>query len=427
MDPRPPPQPGPAANIAAPAAAAPNHRTRLPSLTGLRFFAALSVFFFHTGLFNSPIPPNGNVNPFADHDVAHAYEEMFSKSGYVGVSFFFVLSGFVLAWASRPGEPARTFLRRRVVKIFPNHLVIFALAMILFAGSIAAPSAWLPNIFLLQTWFPQASINLGVSPPSWTLGSELLFYMSFPLMIGPLRRIAAGRLWTWAGLMIAGMVVWQLITQFVIPSTPASAISPVSNTQFWFGYLFPPGRMFEFVLGILLARLVMAGKWPRIGALPLAGLMIVGYAAALVVPFEYGLVVASIIPVAAIIASMALSDVEGRRTGLRNKVMVWLGEVSFGFYLCQGITIFYLRTVIGPARFDTAVGILVIAGCFAVTLFCGWLLHSCVERPMMRRWSRRRTPARTPEPAVVAPVPGFREGIAVYTAAGERRSPVIEG
>jgi peptidoglycan/LPS O-acetylase OafA/YrhL len=62
-----------------------------------------------------------------------------------------------------------------------------------------------------------------------------------------------------------------------------------------------------------------------------------------------------------------------------------------------------------------------------VTLFCGWLLHSCVERPMMRRWSRRRTPTRAPESAAVVPAPGFREGVAVYTASVERHAPAVEG
>jgi peptidoglycan/LPS O-acetylase OafA/YrhL len=378
-----------------PAAAVPGRRSKLPSLTGLRFLAALLVFFFHTGLANSPIPPNAAINPFADARVANDYAWIFGKAGYTGVSFFFVLSGFVLAWASQPGERATAFLRRRMMKIFPNHLVIWALAMILFAGSIATPADWIPNLFLVHTFFPQAAINLSVSPPSWTLCSELLFYLSFPFLIGPLRRIAANRLWIWAGLMVAGTVVIQLISQYLIPATPKSAISPISDMQFWFGYLFPPGRMFEFVLGILLAQIVLAGKWRRIGILPAIGLMAAGYAAALAVPFDYGFVVATIVPIGVLIAEIAVADVERRRTGLRNRVMVWLGEVSFGFYLCQGITIFYLRSLFGGTRFGTPVAILVIIGCFAVTLLCGWLLHSCVEQPMMRRWSRSR---RSPQP-----------------------------
>ena len=375
--------------------ASPPHRRlpALPSLTGLRFFAALAVFFFHTGLSNSPIPPNAPINPFASHFAAHWYEQVFTKAGYLGVSFFFVLSGFVIAWASRPGEPVRAFLRRRVVKIFPNHLVVWAGAMILFAGATTSWTGWLPNIFLIHTFFPQAAINLGVSPPTWSLGSELLFYVAFPFLIGPLRRIKENRLWWWCAAMVAGMVAIQLITQYLIPDTPKSAISPVSDTQFWFSYLFPPSRMFEFVLGALLARLVAAGRWPRaLTIMPSLVLCLLGYLLAYAVPFEYSFYAATIIPVAALIGAVARADVEGGRTRLRGRIMVRLGEISFGFYLCQGIMIFYVRSL-SQERFATPLAVLVVVGFFCAALLGGWALNTLVEQPMMRRWSRRRTPA----------------------------------
>lgn len=379
--------------VTPPAAAAPDGRSRLPSLTGLRFLAALCVFFFHTGLANSPIPPNGAISPFADHRVAADYAYVFGKAGYLGVSFFFVLSGFVLTWSSRPGEPARAFLRRRVVKIFPNHIVVWAVALILFARSIGGPGDWIPNLLLIHDYFPQPSVNLSVSPPSWTLCSEMLFYVSFPFLIGPLRRIPVRRLWIWAAAMVLGAVAVQLVNAYLIPATPVSAISPVSNAQFWFGYLFPPNRMFEFVLGALLALLVKAGKWPRVGIAPAAALLVAGYVAALHVPVYYGFVVATIIPVGVLIAAVANADAHGRRTPFGGKTMVWLGDVSFGFYLCQGVTVFYVRRLFQHTTFPTAEGVLVIVGLFALTLLGGWLLHSRVEAPMMRRWARSRRPA----------------------------------
>ncbi|KJK56983.1 acyltransferase family protein [Saccharothrix sp. ST-888] len=401
------------------ASAAAERRPKLPSLTGLRFLAALFVFFFHTGLSNSPIPPNRPINPFADHDVASTYEWLFVKGGYLGVSFFFVLSGFVLAWAYRPGERVASFLRRRVLKIFPNHLVIWVLAMVLFAGSIAPTAGWLSNLVLLHTWFPQASINLSVNPPTWSLGSEFLFYLSFPLLIGPLRRIAENRLWAWAGAMVLGTVGVQLVSTYLVPDTPKSAITPVSDMQFWFGYLFPPGRLFEFVLGILLARIVLAGRWPRaLGVLPSLVLMAAGYGAAWVVPFQYGFVTAMIIPIGALIGAVAVVDVEGRRSWLRSKAMVFLGEISFGFYLCQGIAIFWLRSLFDDVRFSTPDGILVIAGFFAVTLLCGWLLYSLVERPAMQRWARSRKKTAV---QVSVQVPGQAPGQAAPEA---ERQPV---
>lgn len=54
---------------------------RLPALTGLRIFAALAVFASHVG------PPHGASNEL----------KAFFESGYMGVTLFFTLSGFVLA------------------------------------------------------------------------------------------------------------------------------------------------------------------------------------------------------------------------------------------------------------------------------------------------------------------------------------------
>jgi peptidoglycan/LPS O-acetylase OafA/YrhL len=382
-------------------ATAPDGRSRLPSLTGLRFLAALSVFLFHSSLVGSPIPPHGAINPFGDVGVATAYASALGVAGFLGVSFFFVLSGFVLTWSSRPGEPARSFLRRRVVKIYPNHVVMWGVCLLLFAWAIGGPGDWIPNLLLVQGYSPQPSVNLSVNSPSWTLCAEMLFYLSFPFLIGALRRIPVGRLWFWAGAMVAGTFAVQLVNQFLIPGGTGSPVPSLSPLQFWFGYLFPPTRMFEFVLGALLALLVRAGRWPRVGIAPAAALLLVAYTAALFVPVYYAFIAMTIVPIGMVIAAAAQADLHGRRTALGGRVMVWLGEVSFAFYLCQSVTVFYVRHLF-PGAFPTGVAILVIIGLFALTLLGGWLLHSRVEEPMMRRWSRARPPVRTAPPAPAA-------------------------
>jgi peptidoglycan/LPS O-acetylase OafA/YrhL len=378
-------------------------RTALPSLTGMRFIAAGLVFCFHITLANSPIPPFGPVNPVANQQVADTLSWVFSKAGYVGVSFFFVLSGFVLYWSTRPNEPATAFWRRRALKIFPNHLVLFGLAMALFAASITPVRAWLPNIFLLHSFFPQADTYVGVNPPSWTLCCELLFYLLFPLIVVPIRRIAENRLWLWASVMVAGTLAVALLTQYVVPSTPKSPITPVSVTQFWIGYIFPPSRLFEFVFGMVLARMVIAGKAPRIRPLAAACLVVIGYAGALLAPFVYGFEAITVVPIGLIIVAFASADTRGERTWLRGRTAVWLGEISFGFYICQGVIVFYGRRLLGATPFPGPMAALVAAGIFAAAVTSGWLLYTCVERPIMRRWSRKRVPRPTTPPGVLEP------------------------
>ncbi|TCO59382.1 acyltransferase family protein [Actinocrispum wychmicini] len=362
--------------------------TSLRSLTGLRFVAALLVFLFHITLSNSPIPPNTPINPFADEGLADWLEWLFSKAGYLGVSFFFVLSGFVLTWSVKPGERMRAFWRRRLLKIFPNHLVLFAAAMILFAAAMTPASGWLLNMFLLHSFSPDPTVYVNVNPPSWTLCSELLFYMLFPLLLKPIARIRENRLWFWAGVAILGMVAVQVINTYLIPDSPRSPITPISGAQFWFGYIFPAPRLLEFVSGMLLARLVLSGRFPAINPVLTLVTVPVGYAVALNVPFMYGFVVATIIPICLVIGAYATADSQGRRTGLQGPRWHWLGEISFGFYICQGVVVFYGRTLFPVDPFSTPVAIGVAVLLFIPTLLAGWGLYALVERPVMRRWAR---------------------------------------
>lgn len=377
---------------------------KLPSLTGLRFFAALLVFGFHITLSASPIPPNEPINPFADPVVAAAAERVFVTTGYIGVSFFFVLSGFLLAWAARPGENMVLFWRRRIVKIFPNHLVMWTLAMILFAATITPVHASVLNFFLLSAYSPDGAVNVAVNPPSWTLCIELLFYLLFPLLILGIRRIPGNRLWFWASLMVVGMVLVQVVNLTLIPDTPKSAITPVSSYQFWFGYIFPPSRLFEFVLGSILARIVIENRWPAIRAWHVLLVCVAGYALVNVVPFVWTFNVATIVPIAMVIATVAAGDAAGRRSFLQSRPMQWLGDTSFGFYLCQGVVIFWARQAMDNATFSTPVAMLVIAVFFGLTVLGGWALFSLVEKPMMDRFARpQRSLTRTSD-APVHPV-----------------------
>jgi peptidoglycan/LPS O-acetylase OafA/YrhL len=380
-----------------------SHRTKLPSLTGLRFIAAVLVFFFHATFSDPP------MNPFADESWEEGFRWLFSKAGWMGVSFFFVLSGFVLTWSARPGDTVTGFWRRRVLKIFPNHLVMWALAMVLFAGAMTPVSAWLPNLFMIHSWFPQHDTFISVNPPSWSLCSELLFYVLFPFLLRPVLRIKESALWLWAAAMVAGMLAVQLVTDFLMPQHPPTPEGfGISLWEFWFGYNFPPVRMFEFVLGMILARLVAAGAAPRIGIIQASLLCLVGYAAAMVVPFLYGLNLMTVVPIALLICAVARADVEGAPTVLRGRTMQWLGEVSFGFYLAQYVVMYTVRTKLMDERlFSPVPGLLVLLGFFFATLLVGWLLLVCVERPVMRRWARpaARTAPRDEEPR---PAPALR-------------------
>ena len=130
----------------------------LPRLTSLRFFAASGVFMYHLCRIYPGMPLKAT-----------------STVGYVGVAFFFVLSGFVLTWSTPiyNGVEAKQFWIKRVARVYPSHLVMMVIALLLPATPL--PLTWVavpPNALLLQSWFSPNDIAFGVNAVSWSLSCE---------------------------------------------------------------------------------------------------------------------------------------------------------------------------------------------------------------------------------------------------------------
>ncbi|MFK3734509.1 acyltransferase family protein [Streptomyces sp. NPDC088090] len=355
--------------------------SRLPTLTGMRFIAAALVFLHH-GIW---------VNVFSDRDVVSLYHDLFITAGHVGVSFFFLLSGFVLTWSARKKDTFGRYLRRRVAKLYPNHVVTFVAALLLVATTTELYQA-IPNLLMVQSWFPVYSLMFSVNPPSWSLACEALFYLAFPLLLRWANRIPVEKLWWWVGGVVAAVIGVAVFAQTVLAGGPAMPDGqPIGLYQFWFVYALPPVRALDFFLGILLARIVINGRWIRVGMLPAALLFVACYALASQLPYVYGLNAATIIPIALLVPAAAVADVEGRRTGLRGRFAIWLGEISYAFYLVHAIVLIWCRAQLGhPQGWSTPAGLALLLAGLVASVLVAWALYALVERPAMRRWSRPR-------------------------------------
>lgn len=383
--------------------AAPGHSSRLPSLTGMRFFAAFLVFLFHLSLLDAYSSDGEGHGPFAS---------ALKNGGWAGVTFFFILSGFVLTWSARDDDTPGAFRGRRLAKILPNHVVTFFLALASYAYVSATWGQGIPNFLLLQAWIPRDDVFFSINNPSWSLSCELVFYLLFPALHRRVSRIRAERLWWWAAGTAAAILLLPLAVQLLpVGETfgPNHANSPLyghSITQMWLVYIFPPARVLDFLLGILMARIVLSGRWIGLGALPALALTVVGYVVSLEVPFLFSLNAAVVVPFALLIAAVAAGDARGRSSAVSGRVCVWLGEVSFAFYLVHQILLSVTQERLGFREADSpveAVGAAVLLA--AVSLLLAWLLYIGVERPVMRAWARRSRRARATSAAAPAPAP----------------------
>ena len=333
----------------------------LPSLTGMRWFAALLVFGLHI-----------HVVAYFNPDGMGAVVAWAFGAGATGVSFFFILSGFVLAWSARDTDRPLRFIRRRLARIYPVHVVTAAAALLLafFAvpGLMPSARAAVANMLLVHSWVPVTEYDQSLNPVSWSLACEAFFYLSFPLLFRLLKRLAPRGLWLVAA---ASTLVVFAAPVFLEPR---------------FVYFLPPLRWAEFTLGVVLARLVRTGAWRGTGYPVALAVTAAGYAGSAVFqpgPFRYA--ACTVIGFALLIVAGAVADMDGRRSPLRHPFAVRLGELSFAFYMIHILVIrtgeYVWRTHPQLGAFP-ALGMTLLAG--GISLALSWALHEWVERPGRR-------------------------------------------
>jgi peptidoglycan/LPS O-acetylase OafA/YrhL len=230
---------------------------RLGVLDGLRGLAVLLVLWYHVWEVSWLTPP--------------AWLAFLPATGFVGVTLFFYLSGFVISYpfvrsAAGAGAPPswRAFAWRRFIKIVPSYALSIAVAYALGYAQIQPGAAPFPDVvthlLFIHTWFPDrfGSIN-GVL---WTLAVEVEFYCVFPLMWQAFKR----QPWLTAGAMIAIAWVWR-----------ASLAHCCLHTIFAQYEENLPGYLDIFAFGMLSAHVfVRTGRPRRVLARNLAPLVAIG-------------------------------------------------------------------------------------------------------------------------------------------------------
>ena len=340
---------------------------RLDSLTGLRFVAALLVFASHSIASFEFTPFLETIDPYLE-------------PGAAGVSFFFILSGFVLTWTHRPGDRVGPFYRRRFARIAPAYWVAViafipmnALARPEETGTLVLQMA--PSFVGLHAWIPDADYYWAGNGVTWSISAEMFFYAMFPLVIVGALRLSRQARW-WAAGMLTGLVV---VPPFVLaPLTHGETVAD------WAIFIFPVQRLWEFALGILIALWIKEGGRIRyFGLRGALALVAVAYAVAVAAPTYLIWVAIPFIPFALTIATAAQADLDGRPSMFRHPVLVKLGEWSFAFYLLHQLVIRAVDYVLVPTTTAAAIGATVLA--LVGSIASAYVLYTVVEKPLERR------------------------------------------
>ena len=323
----------------------------------LRFVAAVSVIAFHA----LGVAPDG-------HKVPESIISFVLSYGGRGVDLFFVISGFIIFYATHGTSltPAE-FLRRRVERIAPLYfVVIFAVTMlaITLPATFDTPNWYTPRHILKSLAF--VAFTDGEMPVvyvGWSLEYEMYFYLAAALLMAATRDPWRNIVVIFSALVIVGR----------IPGVEAA----LGNYAFFVDPL-----ILEFVLGVIVGRVFVTGRvdWPMIVAAACA-------IAAVLATDPAQRVIISGIPSALLVMAAAFLSRKRTNPSWPERALARLGDASYSIYLAQVETVTLAGTFVAglipsipPLLLLTVTSIIVVA--------FGLLLNIAVERPLLK-FSRR--------------------------------------
>jgi len=421
-----------------PEPAAPRRPPRFPAFDGLRAIAAVTVVGVHVAFVSGLTPKNPSG------------VGMYTARLEIGVSVFFLISGFLLYrpfvvahLAGAPKPRTGAFWLRRLLRIVPAYwLVLFVTTSIFHTGPGIGPGGWkayASHYLFLQIYFPSQDLK-GISA-AWSLCVEMTFYLFIPLYAallgrGRSRRSDRGTLrLELVGLMVLVVIsyAWRLtVLQFQDHHSPYFRLATV-----WL-----PAYLDLFALGMGLAVVSawmhhrdreaawMGSRWfPWLSwASALACFWGVSHIGSPVIPvyFESDLDIARQALYSLFAFFLLLPAVFGPQgRGLIRHVLQWwpmasLGVISYGIYLWHETWIYQILGQGHYHDFNLEFWAFFLA-VLGLSIISASLSYFIVEKPALRLknsldWWRRTTAG--PDQRADGSVPDRGDGRAQDTGAG---------
>jgi peptidoglycan/LPS O-acetylase OafA/YrhL len=358
---------------------------RIPSLDGLR---ALSIGMVLAG--HSRLP---------EIEGASAFKPLLRvvSNGALGVSIFFVISGFLITTLllkeeeETGGISLRDFYVRRSFRILPAFLAYLGVLLVLKATGAVSLSAegWFSALIFLRNYLVPVEGVDWVTAHCWSLSVEEQFYLVWPVCLILLGRRRAT--WLAAGLIVAGPFS-RMITFLALPGKQVD-IGYMTHTRVdtvMFGRLAALlARSAEFRGAI---RRVFALRLPMVAAafavLAVLQLLVIVFPARYLFPISHTVKGVGIV-------LMLLWVIERPETPvgrlLNSRVLVHIGVLSYSIYLWQQWILSYHSPWSLPATL--------------VAAECSYFL---IERPFLRLRQRFLSPRRATLPLAADPAPVLR-------------------
>lgn len=363
---------------------------QIKSLTSLRFFAALLVFLSHNQLVLSE---NSGLQKVVNQ---------ISLNGYVGVTIFFILSGFILTLNYSRNidffrlDNIKFFYISRFARIYPMYFFALIITLLSHFKNSQSTSGWLIHALTLQTWSADMNFAFAFNGPGWSVGVETFLYLCFPFFLFLFKKTAHSNERIILYFLIFTTVIILNFLYFEVFETNNLQPSDKSSAHRWL-YRNPIFRIPDFCIGICAALFFQKNGLSefsnkitllRISLFSSILFMLSAMSMQTVYLKPISFDALYFLPITAIIVSISYLDSVNKLHMFNNKVFVKLGEISYTFFLIQwplgstSVVGNLLHPVdISLSSFELSLRYFI--GLVAL-LLASWVLFEIIEKPSRR-------------------------------------------
>lgn len=327
------------------------------SIHYLRGLAALFVVLFHYRGYINNIYSQQNLGDI-----------LFSK-GSIGVDLFFIISGFIISLSTESNRKIKSFIMRRIFRIYPVYLFFIA-AMVAIIPSIPL-SDILKSMFFINLDYSGESPYFGYSVVfvGWTLTYEMVFYFLF--MVSMIIN-ENHRTWLCSAIVLTIFALCKIY------------INTINNNALGIIKILSSPMMIEFVMGMMSYEVYKVFKNLQPSELAKKLAIIISMLAFFVIlnanwmqhgPWSFGM--ASLV----IVISLLIIDSIFKY----NKVMIFLGDISYSLYLCHAVTISFISVFNKDIKdvFNMS-GFSFLLICVLVNIIIASMAHYLIEKPFIK-------------------------------------------
>jgi peptidoglycan/LPS O-acetylase OafA/YrhL len=342
---------------------------RIEQLTFTRFIAVFAVVIFHFGT---------NIFPFYEPAISAIF-----TSAYLGVSYLYILSGFVMIIASQKktvtGISLTPFFKSRFARVYPLYLLalIITLSYYIIDNRIYTVTDLILNLLAMQAWVPGNALSLNT--PGWSVSTEVFFYLIFPLLFNFIYRmvslkklfIAVGSLW----------LITQILLNWGFHSTFYKGFPSASHDLLFY---FPLMHLNEFLIGnitglIFVTKIDQPKQKNDWLILLLFALSVIGVNFITGLSFHNGLFALLFAPM---IYLLSLNDGWINQLFIK-KPLILLGEISYAIFILQKPAFLYGRKYL--PKIGICDSTIIFYSIILMLILCSALSYLVFENPIRRK------------------------------------------